>query len=48
MGSGKYRVCSFGDWPVKYQLVLESLRCKVTAPAGILENFTNVLELHYD
>lgn len=48
MGNGKYRVCSFGDWPVKYQLVLEALRSSVAVPPGLVENFVNVLDLHYD
>jgi len=48
VGSGKFRVCSFGDWPVRYALALEALRCNVTVPDALVSNFVNVLELHYD
>ena len=48
VGSGKYRVCSFGDWPVRYALALDALRAGITLPTAITSNFSNVLELHYD
>ena len=48
MGSGKYRVCAFGDWSVKYQLPLEALRCGTALPDSISANFVNVLDLHFD
>ena len=44
----KFRVCSFGDWVVRYQLALEALRCGTVLPETISANFLNVLELHYD
>ena len=47
--NGKYKVCSFGDWPVHYQLALEALRCSVALPACLQPaQFVNVLDLHYD
>ena len=48
VGSGKYRVCSFGDWPVRYALALDALRAGVALPNAITSNFVNILELHYD
>ena len=48
MGSGKYRVCAFGDWSIKYQLPLEALRCGTALPESISANFVNVLDLHFD
>jgi len=48
VGSGKYRVCAFGDWPVKYQLPLEALRSGTALPESISANFVNVLDLHFD
>lgn len=48
IGQGKFKVVSFGDWPVRYQLVLEALRCGTALPQSIHENFINVLELHYE
>ena len=47
-GNGKYRVCSFGDWPVRYQLALEALRVGTRLPQSINDNFINLLELHYE
>lgn len=48
IGQSKFRVCSFGDWVVRYQLALEALRCGTALPEKISANFLNVLELHYD
>lgn len=47
VGGSKYRVCSFGDWPVRYQLALEAIRCGTAVPESISANFVNVLDLHY-
>ena len=48
VGQSKFRVCSFGDWVVRYQLALEAMRCGTALPEYISSNFLNVLELHYD
>ena len=48
VGAGKYRICAFGDWTVKYQLALEALRGGTTLPESVSSNFVNLLELHYD
>lgn len=48
VGGGKYRICAFGDWTVKYQLALEALRAGTTLPESVTSNFVNLLELHYD
>lgn len=48
VGNGKFRVCSFGDWPVRYALELDAKRCGISVPASITSNFVNALELHYD
>ena len=48
VGGGKYRVCSFGDWPVHYALALDAKRTGITVPAAITSNFVNIIELHYD
>ena len=48
VGSGKYRICSFGDWVVHYALALDAQRSGVTLPETFKSNFVNVLDLHYD
>ena len=48
VGSGKYRICTFGDWPVRYQLALEAMRCGTALPQAISGHHLNILELHYD
>lgn len=48
VGSGKYRICSFGDWSVRYVLALDALRIGLVVPEALTNNFINVLELHYD
>ena len=48
VGSGKYRVCSFGDWPVRYALSLDATRLGLVVPEALTNNFVNVLELHFD
>ena len=48
VGVAKFRVVSFGDWPVRVALALDALRCGLTLPESITANFVNVLELHYD
>ena len=49
VGSGKFRICTLGDWPVKYQLALDALRCGLTLPAQIAgAEVANVAELHYE
>mmetsp|Transcript_42306 Transcript_42306/g.55749 ORF Transcript_42306/g.55749 Transcript_42306/m.55749 type:complete len:249 (+) Transcript_42306:469-1215(+) len=48
VGSGKYRICSFGDWPVRYALALDALRCGTALPETLTSSFVNVVELHYD
>lgn len=48
VGNGKFRVCSFGDWPVRYALELDAKRCGISVPASLTSNFVNALELHYD
>ena len=48
MGSGKYRVCSFGDWVVHYALALDCQRSGAKLPESLKSNFVNILDLHYD
>ena len=48
IGNGKYRVVSFGDWPVRYQMALEALACGTALPEKISAHFVNVLDLHYE
>ena len=48
VGSGKYRVCSFGDWVVHYALALDCQRSGAKLPESLKSNFVNILDLHYD
>ena len=43
-----YKVCTFGDWPVLYQLALDAIRCGIELPEALTSNLTNLLELHYE
>ena len=47
--SKRVKICSFGDWPVRYQLPLEALRYEaVQLPEAFSTNFINILELYYE
>lgn len=48
VGTGKFRLVSFGDWPARYQLPLEAKFANVALPDFVSANFLNVLDLHYD
>ena len=36
-----YKVCTFGDWPVQYQLALDAIRLGISLPKALTSNLIN-------